>query len=406
MHILLIHQAFKTDKDPGGTRHVELAKHLVQHGHRFTAIGSTINTTTGETFPRCKGHFLTYEKIANRLSVLHAYSTPKARKGFFYRLISFWSFMLSSLIAGLSVHNIDVVVGTSPPIFQGISAYLLSRLKHVPFVFEVRDLWPDFAIDIGILKNPLLIKASKWLESFLYKHADLIIVNSPGFIPHLRKCSVPEEKIKLVPNGTQVDMYKPDDKGEKVRQDLGINNEFVVLYAGAHGQANDLGTLLLAAKKLENYKDIVFVFVGDGGERPKLIQQARNLQLENVHFVPLQPKSSIPSFLAAADVCVATLKNIPMFTTTYPNKVFDYMAAGRPTALAIDGVIREVIENANGGLFAEPGNPQALADNILKLYNDSTLRIQQGENARAYVEAHFDRSDQALKFEAVMKESL
>lgn len=401
MHILLIHQVFSSGNDAGGTRHAELAKHLTERGHRFTIITSTISYLTGARSPH-KGRLLAREKISDRLNILHAYAYSKVHKGFLSRLISFFSFTFSSLVVGFLVRDdIDLIMGTSPPIFQGMSAYMLSRLKHVPFVFEVRDLWPAFAIDMGILRNQLLIRASRWLENFLYRHADLIIVNSPGFIPHLLKCSVAEEKIKLIPNGTEVDMFKLDDKsGKKIRQDMGLNDKFVVLYAGAHGPANDLGNILMTAKRLEDYEDIAFVLVGDGKERSSLIQQAEDLQLQNVHFVPAQAKSSMPSFLAAADVCVATLKNISMFRTVYPNKVFDYMAAGRPTVLAIDGVIREVIENSNGGLFAEPGRPAALAENILKLYSNPSLRKQQGENARAYVTSHFNRPTQALKFES------
>jgi glycosyltransferase involved in cell wall biosynthesis len=305
-------------------------------------------------------------------------------------------------VAGLRVRNIDIVLGTSPPIFQGISAYLLSRLKRVPFVFEVRDLWPDFAIEMGVLRNPLLIWMSRRLEVFLYRHADLIIVNSPGFISHLRCYTVPAEKIALVPNSVEVEMFNPSDRGEEVRRELNLDGKFVVLYAGAHGPANDLDTLLKAAKLLKEYDEIVFVLVGDGKERPKLMRQAEKLQLWNVRFVPAQPKVRMPAFLAAADVCIAILKNIPMFTTTYPNKVFDYMAAGRPTLLAIDGVIRQVIEDADGGIFVQPGNPEALANGLLTLYENPCLRGQQGMNARNYVATHFDRSEQALKLETAI----
>ena len=284
-----------------------------------------------------------------------------------------------------------------------MSAYLLSRLRRVPFVFEVRDLWPDFAIEMGVLRNPLLIRMSRWLEVFLYRRADLIIVNSPGFIPHLRRYAVPAEKIALVPNSVEVEMFNPADRGEEVRRELKLDDKFIVLYAGAHGPANDLYTLLLAAKLLEEYDDIVFVLVGDGKERPKLMKQAEKLLLRNVLFVPAQPKVRMPAFLAAADVCVAILKNIPMFNTTYPNKVFDYMAAGRPTLLAIDGVIRQVIEDADGGIFVQPGNPEAIANGLLTLYKNPCLLRQQGMNTRSYVATHFNRSEQALKLEIAIR---
>ena len=401
MHILLIHQVFMSNKEAGGTRHLELARFLVRRGHRFSIIASTVSYLTSQVLAHCRGRLFTHENI-DGITVWRAFTYAKVHKSFVSRILSFLSFMFSSFVAGLRVRDIDIVLGTSPPIFQGISAYLLSRLRRVPFAFEVRDLWPDFAIEMGVLRNPLLIQMSRWLEVFLYRRADLIIVNSPGFIPHLRRYAVPTEKIALVPNSVEVEMFNPADRGEEVRRELKLDDKFIVLYAGAHGPANDLYTLLLAAKLLEEYDDIVFVLVGDGKERPKLMRQAEKLRLQNVRFVPAQPKVRMPAFLAAADVCVAILKNIPMFNTTYPNKVFDYMAAGRPTLLAIDGVIRQVIEDADGGLFVQPGSPEDLANGLLTLYKNSCLRRRQGMNARKYVATHFNRSEQALKLETAI----
>jgi len=398
MHILLIHQVFVSNEEAGGTRHYELARHLMQQGHRVTIIASSVSYLTGQVLPSTRGYWTVREQL-DGIEVLRTWAYAALHRSFFTRVLSFLSFMFSSFVAALQVREVEIVWGTSPPIFQAVTAYLAARLRHVPFVFEVRDLWPDFAIETGVLRNPLLIWASRRLERFLYHHADRLIVNSPGFIPHLRRCGVPEGKIALIPNGVEVSMFNPADQGEEVRQELGLEDKFIALYAGAHGLANDLGTVLLAAKRLEAYPDIVFVLVGDGKERPNLIRQAEELGISNVRFVPAQPKARMPAFLAAADVCIAILKPIPMFTTTYPNKVFDYMAAGRPTVLAIDGVIREVIEAADGGTFVQPGDPAALAEAVLTYYRDPDLRHRHGQNARSYVAAHFDRKQQAPKLE-------
>jgi len=402
MHILLIHQAFATEQEAGGTRHYELARHLMQQGHRVTIIASSVSYLTGQVLPSTRGHWTVREQL-DGIEVLRTWAYAALHRSFFTRILSFLSFMFSSFVAALQVRDVDIVWGTSPPIFQAFSAYLVARLKRIPFVFEVRDLWPDFAIETGVLRNPLLIWASRRLERFLYRNADRLIVNSPGFIPHLRRCGVPKEKIALIPNGVEVSMFNPADQGKAIRQELGLENKFIAFYAGAHGLANDLGTVLLAAKRLEAYPDIVFVLVGDGKERPNLIRQAEELGLSNVRFVPAQPKARMPQFLAAADVCIAILKPIPMFTTTYPNKVFDYMAAGRPTVLAIDGVIREMIEDSNGGTFVRPGDPTALAEAVLRYYQDPDLRHRHGQNARSYVAAHFDRSQQALKLDGAFQ---
>ncbi len=402
MHILLIHQAFATEGEAGGTRHYELARHLAQRGHRATIIASSVSYLTGQTLPSAQGKWVVREQL-NGIEVLRTWTYAALHRSFFTRVLSFLSFMFSSFAAALLVKDVDIVWGTNPPIFQAVTAYLVARLKRVPFVFEVRDLWPDFAIEAGVLRNPLLIWASRRLERFLYHHADGLIVNSPGFIPHLRRCGVPEDKIDLVPNGVEVRMFNPADRGEAVRQELGLEDRFVALYAGAHGLANDLGTVLLAAKRLEAYPDVVFVLVGDGKERPNLIRQAEELGLSSVRFVPAQPKARMPAFLAAADVCIAILKAIPMFTTTYPNKVFDYMAAGRPTVLAIDGAIRQVIDAAEGGVFVPPGDPDALAEAVGDLADNPERCQQMGQSARAYVEGHFERRDQVPKLETALE---
>lgn len=424
MHILLIHQAFVTSQEAGGTRHYELARHLMQQGYRVTIIASSVSYLTGQVVPVARGRWVTREILAgskpsgqaftaeaaenteskdtsvpSAVTILRTWTYASLHRNFFTRVLSFLSFMFSSFVTALLVRDVDIVWGTNPPIFQAVTAYLVARLKRIPFVFEVRDLWPDFAIETGVLRNPLLIWASRRLERFLYHHADHLIVNSPGFIPHLRRCGVPEDKIDLVPNGVEVDMFDPHARGEAVRQELGVKDKFIALYAGAHGLANDLGTVLMAARRLQSHPDIVFVMVGDGKERPNLIRQAEELGLTNVRFVPAQPKARMPQLLAAADVCIAILKAIPMFTTTYPNKVFDYMAAGRPTVLTIDGVIREVIEAADGGTFVQPGDSKALAEAVLTYYRDPDLRHRHGQNARSYVAIYFDRSQQAPRLE-------
>ncbi len=401
MHILLIHQAFATEDEPGGTRHYEIGKHLAGNGHRLTVVASTVSYQTRQRVNQPPGT----ADGDKTLRILRAWTYSAQRGGFVGRLIGFFSFMASSLIKGLMVGKVDLVWGTSPPIFQAVTAYLLAQWKRVPFVLEVRDLWPEFAVHMGVLRNGVLIWLSRRLERFLYRHADRIVVNSPGFIPHLLSCGVPEHQIDLVPNGVDAAMFSGAD-GQVVRNEMDLNGKFVAMYAGAQGIANDLGTALEAAKILRDHQEIVFALVGDGTQRQALMEQAQADQLRNVFFIPAQPKARTPTFLAAADVCIATLKAVPMLDTTYPNKVFDYMAAGRPTVLAIDGVIREVIEKADGGLFVPPGNAQALAEAVLTYSRNPELCRRQGENAREYVELHFDRPLQAAKLQGLFQKAI
>jgi glycosyltransferase involved in cell wall biosynthesis len=333
------------------------------------------------------------------VKILRASVYSAHHKSFFHRIIAFFSFMLSSFWLGLGVKNVDVVWGTSPPIFQGVTAWALARLKGARFLFEVRDLWPQFAIAVGVLTNPILIRMSEWLERFLYRHAERVMVNSPGFREHVEAKG--GKRVELVPNGADPSMFDPDDEGAVFRQSHNIKEKFIALYAGAHGMSNDLGVVLEAAKILQQVtvnseltvtSNIHFVLLGDGKEKANLQVQADKMGLTNVTFAPSVPKSEMPGALAAADACIAILKPLDEYKTTYPNKVFDYMAAGRPVALAIGGVIRRVVEAAGCGFFAEPGNPSALAEAIRELATDREKARAMGLKGRAYLEENFSRA--------------
>ena len=386
MHILLIHQAFAALDEPGGTRHHELARYLAERGHSVSIIASPISYLTGNHQQASS----TRTDMNGLVRIYRTYTYPALHKSFFHRLISFFSFMISSFFKSLAIKKVDLVWGTTPPIFQSFTAWLVARLKGVPFLLEVRDLWPEFAIAVGVLKRPLLIKLSFWLERFLYRHADKIIVNSPGFIGPVTKQG--GRNIEIIPNGTDIQQFSISDKKQS-REKLGWPDEFIVLYAGAHGMSNDLGVILSSANDLKDKKDITFYFIGDGKEKPTLIKQAEKMGLKNVRFLDPTPKNKIAEPLSAADACIAILKPIEMYKTTYPNKVFDYMAAGKPIILAIDGVIREVVENGNCGIFCTPGNHEEMSKAIKVLYNNQEEANAMGIRGRKYLEQHFNRKE-------------
>lgn len=387
MHILIIHQAFASFDEPGGTRHYEFARLLSARGHRVTVIASPVSYITGSMTQQSS---LPQEDDIG-VRVLRAPVYRLHHKSFFHRTLAFVSFMLSSFWLGAGVKRVDVVWGTSPPIFQGVTAWGLARLKRAKFLFEVRDLWPQFAIAVGVLTHPLLIRLSEWLERRLYRAADRVMVNSPGFAAHVAARGA--RTVSLIPNGADPEMFDPADNGQEFRTRHHLEDKFVALYAGAHGMSNDLGVVLEAARLLaETAPQVQIVLLGDGKEKAALQAQAAALGLLNVTFLPPMPKSAMPAALAGADACIAILKPLEEYKTTYPNKVFDYMAAGRPVALAIDGVIRKVVETAGCGLFAAPGNPQALADVILRLAADPVHSRMMGLAGRSYLEKHFSRA--------------
>lgn len=397
VRVLLIHQAFVSPDEAGGTRHFELAKRLLAEGHEVTIVASDLSYLSGRRTAESRG--LVTEQAIEGIRVLRAYTYPALHRSFVWRVVSFLSFMMTSVLAALRAGPVDLVMGTSPPIFQAVSAWAVAALRRRPFLLEIRDLWPEFAVDMGVLRNPLLIRLSRWLEGFLYARADHLLVNSPAYRDYLLARGIAPKKVSLIPNGVDPAMFDPDARGEEVRRELGLEGRFVATYAGALGLANDIPTILRAAQRLQQEEaPVTFLVVGDGKERPNLERLAGELGLRSVVFAGARPKSQMPAFLAASDACLATLKDIPMFATTYPNKVFDYMAAGRPTVLGIDGVIRQVIEAAGGGVFVPPGNEAALAAAVRSLADDPVRSRTMGQAARVYVAEHFDRSRQAEQF--------
>jgi len=402
MNILIIHQNFVADDQPGGTRHLELARYLVQAGHRVTIVASDVDYLTGQRVAGT-GNPANEQQI-DGVRVLRASTLAAYHRNYFWRAVSFLSFACTSFWVALRAGRVDVVVGTSPPLFQVPTAWLVAVVRRRPLVLEVRDLWPEFAIAMGILTNAMLIRTARWVETFLYDRSACLLVNSPAYRDYLIDKGVAPDKIRFVPNGVDSAAFDPESDGASLRQRWDVNGKFVVAYAGALGQANDIGTILRAADHLRTEKGIHFVLAGDGKERPRLQRQATRRNLVNVTFAGAFPKRQMREVLAAADCCVATLQNIPMLRTTYPNKVFDYLAAGRPIVLAIDGPIRQVVERAGAGVFVPPGDDLALAAAVRHFYEHRDEARRRGRAGAAFVRRHFDRRDQARQFERYLRE--
>jgi glycosyltransferase involved in cell wall biosynthesis len=398
VHILLLHQLFIRPEDPGGTRHFEFCQALAASGHRVTILTGRRSYLTGAVVSHEKR-----ESIGPGVEIIRCGSLAGGQRSFFWRTLGFLWFTATSLVAGLRLGGVDLVWGTSPPLLQVASAWAIARLRKAPIVFEVRDLWPAFAVAAGVLRSPILIRLSQGLEDFLYRRVDHLIVNSPGFIPHLRHHGVADAKVTLIPNGVDPSLFHPTADGGAFRRSHGLEGRFLVLYAGAHGMSNDLGVVLEAARRLGQEDPIAFVLVGDGKEKASLMRQAEAMGLRNVRFLPPVAKHEIPEVMAAADCGLAILKPLSLYATTYPNKVFDYMAAGRPVLLAIEGVIRDVVEQEGAGVAVAPGDPAALADGARRLAADPVAARRMGERGRSAVLRRFDRSQQARLLEATFR---
>jgi len=407
MNILIIHQYYLREGESGISRFNQFAKYWAKNNHKITVIAGTTHHLTGEVGREIyKGKIFKKEKSGKNIEIIRTYVSPNYNKNFFTRLIAYFTFFISSTFTALFSGKQDIIIATSPPLFVGITGYITSRLKRIPLIFEVRDLWPDFAIAVGVLKNKFLIKLSYSLEKFVYKKANLINVLSPAFLQILKKKKkVPESKIVYLPNGADFDLMSPGFKNNWVRKKYGWQSKFIVLYVGAHGLANCLDLILGTAKITKDYKDIIFVLIGDGMLKPKLVARAEKENLKNVFFLDPVPKEEIGDYINASDVCTAVLKKV--YRTTYPNKVFDYMACAKPIVLPIDGAVRElVVDKAKAGIYAEPENAQEFKKAILKLYSNPNLAKFYGENGYLYVKENFSRQKLAEEYERIIKETL
>ena len=406
MHILIVHQYFLNQGEAGGSRWNQFAKYWADAGHRVSVVAGSVSYQTGQKLPKYRGKFIVQEEADTGVHVYRCYVSESYNRGFLGRAWAYASFSFSAGWAGrFRVERPDVIVASSPPLTVGPTLRRLKRYHRVPALFEIRDLWPESAIDTGVLASPLLIRRAYRMEAQAYRTADWINVLTPAFKDALiEKKGIPAEKISMIPNGADLDIMKPGPKENEIRRKLGLNGKFVVSYFGAHGRANRVGQLLNVAERIQgSMPDVRIMLVGDGMERPGLIEAARERGLGNVVFVDAVRKDDVGDYINASDVCTAVLMKNDTFTTVYPNKVFDYMSCKRPIILAIDGVARKLVEDAGAGLFAEPENPDAFIDCISRLRAaPETCRLM-GEAGYAHVVERYSRKALAQEYLKVLE---
>ena len=407
MKILLIHQYFLEKNDSGGSRFNEMTKTWSDLGHEVTVLAGMVHYSTGKKPQRYKRKF-TYKDLQfhKDVDVIRCHVSESYNVNFLGRLWAYFSFVFSSIYAGLfkTKGKYDVILVTSPPLFVGITAYVLSLFKKIPFVFEIRDLWPESAIDTGVLKNKIIIKFAYWFESFIYKRAKLINVLTPAFRDKLvNSKNISKEKVILVPNAADFSLAEKIQKDSsfdaiRFKKELGLENKFVITYVGAHGVANHLIQLIDAAEKLMN-TDIVFQLIGSGMKKRFLQKEVIKRNISNVIFRDPVAKSEVFKYILASDVGTSVLKNVETFKTIYSNKTFDYMSCKKPILLVIDGVSRELVETSKCGIFAEPENPikkKKKSKEIMGLEKTSLEKM--GLNGYFFAKKHFDCVKLAKKY--------
>ena len=408
MRILLLHQYFLEEDDSGGSRWNEMAKVWTDGGHQVVVLAGMVHPNGLAKRPEYKEKYFV-KKDQGNIIVWRCHVSESYNRSFAGRLWGYFSFMFSSLWAGLfkAKGNFDVIVVTSPPLFVGVSGYIISKFKKIPFVFEVRDLWPESAIDTGVLTNKSIIRMAFWIEKFIYKRAILINVLTPAFYKTLKDIKhVHEEKLIMIPNASDFslseELLQHFDR-ESFRKQMGLDGKFVITYVGAHGVANNLQQVLKAGKKLED-TNLIFLLIGEGMEKEKLKKMAADLNVTNVRFINSVPKKEVFKYILASEMGASVLKKVDAFKTVYSNKTFDYMSCKKPVLMAIDGVSRRLVEDAQCGVYIEPENIEEYNKNIRLYLNDKKRLQQEGENGYMYAKINFNRDVLAKKYLQEIKE--
>jgi glycosyltransferase involved in cell wall biosynthesis len=405
MKILYLSQYFPPEVGATQTRAHEMAAGLVRAGHQVTVIAEVPNHPSGIIPPEYKGKL--YERSDfDGIDVIRVWVKASPVKTFRTRMVFYLSYAISAALAGLFLARgrYDLIYATSPPLFVGGTALLLSFLRRIPLVFEVRDLWPESAVVLGELKNPRAIALAERLERACYRRARRIVVVTTGIRQRLLERGTPVEKLVLIPNGANTELFRPDpEAGATLRSELGLGDAFLVLYAGIHGIAQGLETVVEAARKLKDDQRIRFLFVGEGPVKAELYALAGRYGLNNVHFHDEVPRQRVPAYLSAADVALVPLRKLDLFTAAVPSKIFDAWAAGCPTLVSIDGEARRVLEESEAGHYVEPENPRALAEAIRDLAGNRETCREMGTNGRSFVEIHFSRQAQARTLEDALR---
>jgi glycosyltransferase involved in cell wall biosynthesis len=407
VHILVVHQHYLSAGQPGGSRFNEFARLWCEAGHQVTVLAGTVNYATGETNPNYRRRVVTEER-EGAVRVLRCRVPESYSKSYVGRAWAFAGFAMSSTYALAYVQRPDVIIATSPPLTTALTGAAAARRwgRRVPWIFEVRDLWPESAVTTGVLSpGSPIVQALYRIERLAYRDSSLINVLTPAFRDDIvRRGLASEAKISLIPNGADLDLFSPGERNNDLRRDLGWGDRFVVMYAGAHGRANALQQLVDTAERLRSRPEILIACVGDGPERAELTRTAKERGLENIVFHGPLPKAAMPSVVAACDVGSAVLQRNPTFRTVYPNKVFDYMACERPVLLAIDGVARKLVcEEAQAGVFVEPEDPDQIAAGILALADDPEGRAEMARRGRSWVVENASREALSLRYLSAME---
>ena len=404
MRILYLSHYFHPEGNAPAKRVYEMCRRWVRLGHQVTVITCAPNVPSGVVYDGYRNTWLRRETVEG-IETIRVWTYLAANRGTALRIVNYLSYMVLAVIAGLRTQRPDLVIATTPQFFCGWAGVWVSRLRRLPFILEIRDIWPDSIVAVGALGSPRLLRLLEHWERSMYRAATRIVTVGEGYQQQLEARGVDSERIDVVHNGVDRKAFVGAGDGSQVRAEFGLGDAFVVSYVGTIGLGSGLDVVLRAARRLESEgrRDIVFMLVGDGAVREELEQQARAERLDRVVFTGLQDKARIPAILAATDACLVHLTGQDLFRSVLPSKIFESAAMAKPIIMGVRGFAADLVERAEAGICIEPENETELVAAACRLAGDRALARRLGESGRERIAARFDYDDLASRYLAIIR---
>lgn len=398
VNLLFLTDNFPPERNAPAIRTYEHAKVWVREGHRVTVVTSAPNFPEGRVFDGYANR-LVQREVMDGIEVVRVWTYITANEGFLKRTLDYVSFMASAAIRSVVLERPDVVVATSPQFFTALGGWLVAGLKRRPFVFELRDLWPETIVAVGAVRNRPVLKALDRLAGFLYRRADLMVPVTHSFAAHLRQRGIPEDRIAVVTNGVDPESIARERDRATIRRRYGLpENAFVAGYVGTHGLCHGLDTIVDAAGLAREYADLHFLLVGSGAGKKRLLERLAREGLPNVTALDAVPRQDALDLLSAADAAMVLLKDDPVFRTVIPSKIFEAMALGKPIVLGVRGESRDiVVDRARCGIPVDPEDARGLLASLKRLKDDPALALALGEAGRHALDSDFRRTSLARR---------
>ncbi len=401
MHILFLTDNFPPESNAPANRTYEHAIRWVESGNKVTVITCAPNFPSGKVFPGYRNRWYQREEM-NGIQVVRVKTYITANERFLRRIVDYMSFMVTGTIAALIQKKPDVIVATSPQFFCGIAGMIAATLRSKRFVVEIRDLWPDSIVALGMMQRSPGIRFLEWLERLLYKRADSIVVVTEAFKRVISERCAEPGKIEVVLNGVDTTKFFPAERNEELRTSIGLQGKFVVAYIGTHGLAHNLSTVVESARKLAHNPNIAFLLIGTGADYAQIAETIKMYELDNVILLGQQPRERIPDYLRLCDVSLITLRDTEVFTTVIPSKIFECMGVGVPVITSVpDGELTRIVKDRRCGVCIPPESPDEMADAIQMLADNPRQLAEYRENSMS-ASKHYSRDRLAQQMLSVM----